>query len=125
MKTTTSSMFFIAVLAGVTGISSAGEADVIGGGLTALGEGRFRIDATVLHADEGWDHYVDRWDVITPDGQVLGSRELAHPHDTEQPFTRSLTLSVPRGVSVIYLRAHDSVHGTGGKEFKLAVPNQD
>ncbi|NND89773.1 MAG: hypothetical protein HKN42_02840 [Granulosicoccus sp.] len=121
----TSSMCFIAVLTAVTGISSAGEADVIGGGLTTLGEGRFRIDATVLHTDEGWDHYVDRWDVITPDGQVLGSRELAHPHDTEQPFTRSLTLSLPEGVRVIYLRAHDSVHGTGGKEFKLAVPNRD
>ena len=104
------------------GIANAGEADVVEGVITALGENRYRIDATVLHADEGWDHYANRWDVLAADGRVLGSRELAHPHENEQPFTRSLTLTLPEGISVIRLQANDSVHGLGGKTVELSVP---
>lgn len=100
----------------------AGKADVVDGKITALGDGRYRIDATVLHADTGWDHYADRWDVLTIDGKVLGVRELAHPHENEQPFTRSLTLEIPAGVSTVVLQANDSVHGLGGETFELQVP---
>lgn len=100
----------------------AGEADVVGGNITSLGDGRYRVDATVQHADTGWDHYADRWDVLGPDGTVLGVRELAHPHVNEQPFTRSLTLEIPAGITRITLQANDSVHGLGGKTFELEVP---
>jgi len=100
----------------------AGEADVLEGVVTPLGDDRYRIDATVRHADTGWDHYADRWDVLAPDGTRLGSRELAHPHENEQPFTRSLTLEIPAGVTRITLRANDSVHGTGGASVELDVP---
>lgn len=100
----------------------AGKADVVDGNITALGDGRYRIDATVLHADTGWDHYADRWDVLTIDGEVLGVRKLAHPHENEQPFTRSLTLEIPAGVSTVVLQANDSVHGLGGETFELEVP---
>ncbi len=44
------------------------------------------------------------------------------PHVNEQPFTRSLTLTLPEGISVVMLRANDSVHGLGGKILELAVP---
>ena len=101
----------------------AGEADVVGGSITSLGDGRYRVDATVEHADEGWDHYANRWDVLGPDGEVLGVRELLHPHENEQPFTRSLTLEIPAGIKVITLQANDSVHGLGGKTFELEVPD--
>jgi len=104
------------------GSALAGEADVIAAEISSLGDGRYRIDATVLHADEGWDHYANRWDVLAPDGTVLGSRELAHPHENEQPFTRSLTLILPAGTTLVTLQANDSVHGLGGKVFELAVP---
>lgn len=106
----------------LVGVASAGEADVVDGRITALGENRYRIDATVLHADEGWDHYANRWDVLAEDGRVLGSRELAHPHENEQPFTRSLTLSLPEGTTLVRLQANDSVHGLGGKILELTVP---
>lgn len=103
--------------------SLAGTADVVDARIKALGDGRYRIDATVLHDDAGWDHYADRWDVLAVDGRVLGSRELAHPHDNEQPFTRSLTLSLPPGTSLVRIQAHDSVHGLGGAIFELEVPD--
>ena len=106
----------------VPGVAPAGEADVVGVTVTALGDGRFRIDATVAHADEGWDHYSDRWDVHDEAGNLLGTRELAHPHENEQPFTRSTTVAIPDGVERIEVRAHDSVHGEGGEGFFADVP---
>lgn len=100
----------------------AGDANVVDATATALGDGRYRIDATVRHDDEGWDHYANRWDVLAPDGAVLGSRELLHPHVDEQPFTRSLTLDIPAGIERVVLRANDSVHGADGETFELDLP---
>jgi hypothetical protein len=74
----------------------------------------WRFDVTVLHADTGWDHYADGWEVLGPDGARLGYRALLHPHVTEQPFTRSLSrVAVPEGVTTIRVRAHDAVDGWG------------
>ena len=108
--------------AALPAVAPAGEADVVGVNVTALGDGRFRIDATVAHADAGWDHYSDRWDVYDEGGNLLGTRELAHPHENEQPFTRSATVAIPDGVERIEVRAHDSVHGEGGESFFADVP---
>lgn len=115
-------MALIAAISLASTSTFAGEADVVGGSITALGDGRYRIDATIQHADTGWDHYANRWDVLAPDGSIIGVRELAHPHVNEQPFTRSLTLDIAAGISSVTLQANDSVHGLGGKTLELAVP---
>ncbi|SFR38544.1 hypothetical protein [Litoreibacter janthinus] len=74
--------------------------------------GAWTFDVTIRHPDTGWDHYADGWSVNTPDGTELGFRKLAHPHEDEQPFTRSLSgVIVPDGVSQVIIRARDSVHG--------------
>jgi len=102
----------------------AGEADVVDVEVTKQGEGRFGFDVTVRHADEGWDHYADRWEVLGPEGAALGVRELAHPHVNEQPFTRSLSgVEIPANVAEVSVRARDSVHGYGGAEMTVAVPH--
>lgn len=70
------------------------------------------VSVTIRHPDTGWDHYADGWEVLAPDGTRLGFRELLHPHETEQPFTRSLDgLVVPEGVGQIMIRARCSVDG--------------
>ena len=52
--------------------------------------------------------------MLTPDGRVLGERVLLHPHEHEQPFTRSLGgLAIPPGTHEVLAQAHDSVHGLG------------
>ncbi len=103
--------------------ATAGEADVEAATAKRAGNGTWTFDVTVRHADEGWDHYANRWDVIAPDGTVLGSRTLFHPHENEQPFTRSLAgVSVPDEVKTVTIRAHDSVHGDGGRQFTLTQP---
>ena len=101
----------------------AGEADVEQVNVTMTGKDTFSFDVTVRHADEGWKHYADKWDVVAPDGTVLGTRTLYHPHVDEQPFTRSLSgVKIPDSIKEVTLRAHDSVHGYGGKMVKVAVP---
>jgi hypothetical protein len=103
--------------------ASAGEADVVAAKLTPAGDGTWRVEVTVEHADQGWDHYADAWEVVAPDGTVLGTRTLLHPHVEEQPFTRSLSgVAIPGDVAAVTVRARDSVHGHGGRELSVAVP---
>ncbi len=105
------------------GVVHGGEADVIRVEATKTGAQVYRFDVTVLHKDEGWKHYADKWDVVAPDGEVLGTRTLYHPHVKEQPFTRSLSgVKIPAGIEQVTIRAHDSVHEYGGKVITLERP---
>ncbi len=78
---------------------------------------------TLEHADEGWDHYADRWEVMTLDGRLLGTRVLYHPHENEQPFTRSQSgISIPPGIQRVKVRARDSRHGYSEQEYIVTLP---
>jgi len=80
------------------------------------------FDVTIRHPDTGWDHYADGWSVNAPDGTELGFRKLLHPHETEQPFTRSLSgVAVPDGVTEVIIRARDSVHGWSDKTYTMKL----
>jgi hypothetical protein len=119
-----------AVLVGATllatgplaGRARAGVADVTAAHATCR-DGTCTLAVTVRHADAGWDHYADRWEVVGPDGKVLATRVLRHPHVDEQPFTRELSgVVVPAAVHRVTIRAHDSVHGWGGAEVTVDLP---
>ena len=103
-------------------LALAGEADVLEVKIRPLGDNRYVINTTVRHADTGWDHYANAWEVLDEKGAVLGKRVLLHPHVGEQPFTRSHTVTIPQTVRNITVRAHDSVHGVGGKSVTIEVP---
>lgn len=101
----------------------AGEADVIEVKVKKTGKEEYRFDVTVRHADTGWDHYANKWDVVAPDRTVLGTRKLYHPHVNEQPFTRSLSgVQIPAGITEVIIRAHDSNHEYGGKTITVELP---
>jgi hypothetical protein len=113
---------WLAAAAIASGPALAGEADVVGVEIRRSGAA-WSFDVTVRHADTGWNHYADKWDVVAPDGTVLATRTLHHPHVDEQPFTRSLGgVAIPADVEAVTLRAHDSVHGYGGEEVRVVVP---
>lgn len=83
----------------------------------------FRFDVTVTSADTGWDKYADAWEIRTPDGEVLGTRVLAHPHVDEQPFTRSLSnVAIGSDVAVVTIAARDSVAGFCGDTLRVELP---
>jgi len=103
-------------------LAQAGEADVVAAKYTRATDGSYRFDVTLRHADAGWDHYADKWQVRGPEGVVYGERVLAHPHVNEQPFTRSQSgIVIPEDVKMVTVHAHDSVHGWGGAELTVEV----
>ena len=101
----------------------AASADVVAVKVTSAGPERYRFDVTVRHPDTGWDHYADKWEVVAPDGRVLGTRTLLHPHVDEQPFTRSLGgVGIPADVKQVLIRAHDNVDGYGQLTTSVRIP---
>lgn len=103
----------------------AGEADVVAVTAARSSDGTWQFDVTVAHDDEGWDHYADRWEIVSPDGIVMATRTLLHPHVDEQPFTRSLSgVTIDPGLSDVIVRAHDTVHAFGGAEISVRLPVQ-
>ncbi len=120
MKKYTLLIFLVLFLPGVV---LAGEADVIEVKTVRLEDNTFRFDVTVSHGDEGWKHYADKWDIVGPDGTVIGTRTLHHPHVNEQPFTRSLSgVTIDKGIGKVMVRAHDSVHEYGGEVVTVDLP---
>lgn len=109
-------------LALLTGPVFAGEARILDAEAAREADG-WRFSVTLLHDDEGWDHYADAWRVTGPEGAVYGLRTLHHPHVSEQPFTRSLSgVQIPAGVSAVEIEARDSVHGWNAERFTLTLP---
>ena len=113
----------LGLIAALPAMVFSGEADVTGVEVRQTDSGIYHFDVTVRHDDTGWDHYADKWDVVAPDGTVLGTRTLYHPHVDEQPFTRSLSgVAIADTISEVSVRAHDSVHAYGGKTVTVALP---
>lgn len=83
----------------------------------------YTFNVTVTHNDTGWDHYVNGWRVTDANGNLLGVRELAHPHVNEQPFTRSLSgVRIPAGVTEVFVETRDSNTGWDGNAHKVTLP---
>lgn len=105
-------------------LEGTGNADVLHVRAVEASGGTWTFHVTVEHPDSGWEDYADGWDVVTPDGEVLKpdpdsafTRLLLHPHEGEQPFTRSQSrITIPPGTTQVRVRAHDLVDGYGGRE---------
>ncbi len=76
----------------------------------------YTVSTTVWHNDTGWDNYADAFEVK---GETVqnGLRVLAHPHETEQPFTRSQSGVLATGL--VWVEAKDNVEGSGGSKIYL------
>lgn len=100
------------------------NADVLHVRAIQAADDTWTFHVTVEHPDAGWEDYANGWDVVTPDGTVLKpdpdspfTRLLLHPHEAEQPFTRSQSsIVIPEGVTQVQVRAHDLADGFGGRE---------
>ncbi len=104
-------------------LAQAGKADVERVRVECDSSSRCNFSVTVRHTDEGWDHYANEWQVVAPDGSILGTRTLYHPHVDEQPFTRSMRgVKIPSSIHAVTLRAKDLVHGYGGREQLVELP---
>ncbi|MFD0978822.1 hypothetical protein [Tropicimonas aquimaris] len=80
------------------------------------------FSVTLRHADTGWDDYADGWRVRAPDGRILGTRVLVHPHVEEQPFTRSLSnVTIPDGITEVAIEASTLTGGWEGTLFPVSL----
>ena len=102
--------------------AAAGPADVLEAHALCNAESLCVFTVTVKHADSGWQHYANRWEVLGPDDEVLATRTLRHPHVGQQPFTRKLpAVQLSETLTTVRIRAHDRVHGYGGAEVSVEL----
>jgi hypothetical protein len=101
----------------------AGEADVVDAKVRRASDGAYSFDVTVKSNDRGWNYYADAFEVLTPEGKLLGRRVLLHPHENEQPFTRDLYgVRIPPGVERVVIRARHKPKGYDGKTLTVELP---
>jgi hypothetical protein len=115
----------LALLLTVSSIANAlaGAADVIDVKVRRSAPGVYDFDVTVRSVDKGWNYYADAFEVLGPDGAVLGRRELLHPHDTGQPFTRELHgVRIPPHITEVVVRARHKPLGYDGIARKVQLP---
>ncbi len=75
-------------------------------------DGAWTFDVTITYPDTGWEDYADGWHIESPDGEILGTRILLHPHVDEQPFARSLSgVVIPDDATEILVRSHNLISG--------------
>ncbi|MEL7210853.1 MAG: hypothetical protein AAGK32_21895 [Actinomycetota bacterium] len=96
--------------------------DVVEVEVTPAGGSEFEVAATVSSPYDTPERYADAWRVLDEQGTELGVRELAHDHAGEQPFTRTLILSIPDDVTEITVEGRDQISGYGGATVTVAVP---
>lgn len=113
----------LALLLGLS-VGAAVQADqvhIVNAVATPLTNSQYRIEVTLQHADSGWEHYANQWQVYSPEGELLGTRTLWHPHENEQPFTRGLSLEIPSSLTTVEIRASDTVHGLSHERYTLKL----
>ncbi len=114
-----------ALLVAWAGTAAAGKATVVKATATVSSYGGYTFTASVAHADTGWKHYANKFEILSPDGTVLGTRVLAHPHVDEQPFTRGTnSIKIPPGITSVIVRAWDNIHKAGEKTFNIKLPGR-
>lgn len=81
---------------------------------------------TLKHADTGWDHYANEWQVIAPDNKILATRTLYHPHVEEQPFTRNTSgVKIPASMETVRIIAKDTVHGLAKTAMQINLKTKE
>lgn len=116
-------LFAVLNLSLFAGSAGASEASILDADAVANADGTYGFNVTVSHQDEGWTHYVNKWEILTPEGKVIETRTLFHPHVKEQPFISSLgRVVIPIRVSEVIIRASDTVSGPGTRTFSVKLP---
>lgn len=102
------SMLFMAISASL----QANEVEIVNVVAHQSSDKTWTFAVTLKHADTGWDHYANEWQVIAPDNKILATRTLYHPHVEEQPFTRNTSgVKIPANMETVRIIAKDTVHG--------------
>ncbi len=110
----------------VSSITIANEVEIVDVKATQSSDKTWSFRVTLKHADEGWDHYANEWQVIAPDNKILATRTLYHPHVNEQPFTRGTQgVKIPADMKTVRVIAKDTVHGLSNQAMKVILATNE
>ncbi len=100
----------------------ANEVEIVDVKATQSSDKTWSFRVTLKHADEGWDHYANEWQVIAPDNKILATRTLYHPHVNEQPFTRGTQgVKISANIKTVRVIAKDTVHGLSKNAIEIEL----
>jgi len=109
----------------ISSIAGANEVQVVDVKATQASDKTWSFNVTLKHADEGWDHYANEWQIIAPDNKILATRTLYHPHVNEQPFTRGTQgVKIEEGIKTVRVIAKDTVHGLSKNAMEVNLENR-
>ena len=113
---------FLGTFLMVSTLVFANEVEVVDVKATQSSNKTWSFVVTLKHADEGWDHYANEWQVIAPDDKILATRTLYHPHVNEQPFTRGTQgVKISDDIKTVRIIAKDTVHGLSKNAVELEL----
>ncbi len=81
----------------------------------------YRFAVTIESPDTGCERYANWWEVLTPSGELIYRRILAHSHVEEQPFTRSGGPVAIDPEQEVIVRAHMDPDGYGDQGFRGTI----
>lgn len=126
MSTTLSTLLFSIFLFFSSSIATANEVTIVDVKAHQTSNKTWTFAVTLKHADAGWDHYANEWQVLAPDSKILATRTLYHPHVNEQPFTRNTSgVKIPASMNIVYVIAKDTVHGLSSKATEVNLKTKE
>lgn len=100
----------------------AGKPVPIGAKVVYLGQDRYQFEANIVHRDDTWQHFVDRWEVIGKGGKVIATDYFYYPRIGENIVWHVLRgIRVAPGTTYVIYRLHDSKDGYG-RDMLVRMP---
>ncbi len=114
------------LLLSLSSLSLANEVEITNVVAHQASDKTWTFAVTLKHADTGWDHYANEWQVIAPDNKILATRTLYHPHVEEQPFTRNTSgVKIPANMETVRIIAKDTVHGLSKTAMQINLKTKE
>lgn len=86
--------------------------------------GIYHIRVTIEHEDQGWDDYVEAWEIYGPGGEVLGVRPFFEPELERQETVSALAgIVIPEDIETVTIRARTYPNGFEGAPVEVKIPH--
>lgn len=86
--------------------------------------GIYHVRVTIEHHDQGWDNYVESWEIFGPDGQILGTRPFFEPElEREQTVSALAGIVIPEDIETVMIRARTFPGGLEGDPVEVNIPH--
>lgn len=110
--------------AGLAGESSPKIADVQVKRDAVDQSGIYHIKVVIEHEDTGWDDYVDAWEIVGSNGELLGVRPFFEPElDRDRTVTALAGVVIPEEVKTVTIRTRKHPQGYQGETVEVTIPH--